>query len=115
MIKFQRLESFFVLLSLVFIYFYALHYSWLTLLIFLFFPDIFMFGYLFNPKIGAYIYNLAHNLIITSLVLIAALVFQQSFLLQLTLIWLIHIFMDRSFGFGLKYYDDFKHTHLSTT
>jgi hypothetical protein len=30
----------------------------------------------------------------------------------LGLLWLAHIGMDRAFGFGLKYPDSFRHTHL---
>jgi hypothetical protein len=33
--------------------------------------------------------------------------------LQLALIWLAHVGLDRSLGFGLKYPGDFKETHLS--
>jgi hypothetical protein len=33
--------------------------------------------------------------------------------LQIALIWGAHIGMDRAVGYGLKYADAFKHTHLS--
>ena len=33
-------------------------------------------------------------------------------LLMATLIWLAHIFLDRALGYGLKYDDAFKKTHL---
>jgi len=33
-------------------------------------------------------------------------------LLMAALIWLAHIFLDRALGYGLKYEDAFKKTHL---
>ena len=37
----------------------------------------------------------------------------QSLAVWLALIWCAHIGMDRLLGFGLKYPDAFKHTHLT--
>jgi hypothetical protein len=74
-------------------------------------PDIFMAGYLANPRLGAQLYNLAHT---TTLPLIGlALSFATApAMLGVFLIWLAHIGLDRMLGYGLKYPDAFKHTHL---
>jgi hypothetical protein len=85
---------------------------WLVPLTFLF-PDLFMIGYVAGTQVGARSYNLAH---ITPLpgVLIAFGWWQNASLaVALGLVWLAHIGLDRMFGFGLKYGDDFQHTHLS--
>ncbi|MDY0407477.1 DUF4260 domain-containing protein [Virgibacillus soli] len=76
-------------------------------------PDISMFGYLFNKKIGAFIYNLGHNLIIPFLLLIVTMTGGLS--IAFVCIWLAHICMDRSLGFGLKYGHSFKETHMQKT
>jgi hypothetical protein len=75
-------------------------------------PDIGMLGYLFNPKIGAIAYNLFHHKGIA-----IALYFGGYFLIipELTLAGVVlfaHSSFDRIFGYGLKFFDNFKHTHL---
>lgn len=84
---------------------------WLWLLLF-FAPDISMLGYVFGPKTGAIAYNLFHHKA-TSLVLAIAGYFLKADLLMITgLIFYAHSCFDRCFGYGMKYYDDFKNTHL---
>lgn len=75
-------------------------------------PDLFMLGYLFNKQVGAQVYNLVHHY--AGPLALALLAWQADFTLlyQLALIWLSHISIDRVFGYGLKYNDDFKHTHM---
>lgn len=80
--------------------------------LFLFLPDITMLGYLRNPIIGANIYNLGHTLIFPSLLIFVYFFTHTPLLLAISLIWFAHIFMDRTFGYGLKYPDEFKHTHI---
>ena len=86
--------------------------SWIWFIVFLFAPDLSMLGYLRNPKLGATIYNFFH-IYFWSLGFIAGGWLGQSMLLAyIGLIWLAHISLDRMMGFGLKYSDHFKHTHL---
>ncbi|QCR31122.1 DUF4260 domain-containing protein [Lysinibacillus sp. SGAir0095] len=89
-----------------------LEYSILLFILFLLVPDITMVGYLMNPKIGSIFYNLGHSLIIPYTLFIIAFLTDSSSLLMIVIIWLAHIYMDRSIGFGLKYSNAFKHTHL---
>lgn len=75
-------------------------------------PDVSMLGYLVNTKAGAYVYNFIHHK-----GLAVALYLAGYFLIlpELTLAGVVlfaHSAMDRVFGYGLKYSDDFKHTHL---
>jgi len=75
-------------------------------------PDIGMLGYLINPRVGAIIYNVFHHKGIA-----IALYFAGYFLIipELTLAGVVlfgHSSFDRIFGYGLKYFDNFKNTHL---
>jgi hypothetical protein len=75
-------------------------------------PDISMIGYVFNTKIGAFLYNLFHYKG-TGLILAAIGVYLQSDPVTLAAISIFgHACMDRSVGYGLKYFDSFNHTHL---
>jgi hypothetical protein len=77
-------------------------------------PDLSFFGYLAGARAGAVAYNTAHSLVgplvlaAVGLVLPAA----PSLALPLALVWLAHIELDRALGYGLKYADGFKLTHL---
>jgi Domain of unknown function (DUF4260) len=75
-------------------------------------PDLSMIGYIFNPKIGAWIYNFFHHQAVAILVGITGYLL-GNWELQFTG-WLLfgHSAMDRAFGYGLKFEDDFKNTHL---
>ncbi|MBC8172185.1 MAG: DUF4260 domain-containing protein [Anaerolineae bacterium] len=75
-------------------------------------PDLTMIGYLRNPQIGAFTYNLAHNyaLPLALLAITFATTWQTG--IMLGLIWVAHISMDRVVGYGLKYGSNFKDTHL---
>jgi Domain of unknown function (DUF4260) len=89
-----------------------LPYAWWWYLVLFFLPDIGMIGYLMNPKIGAATYNLMHHIGLAVLMYILGSVFTIP-LLQLAGVVLIgHLFFDRFFGYGLKYADRFKNTHL---
>ncbi len=58
------------------------------------------------------VYNSVHHYGGPLMLGIIAFWLQHQLLLQLALIWLSHISVDRVFGYGLKYDDAFKHTHL---
>lgn len=71
-----------------------------------------MVGYLKNPDTGAKIYNLGHNLIFPVFLSFIFLFTHTPLLLVIAIFWFAHIFMDRAMGYGLKYPDEFKHTHI---
>ncbi|GJD93868.1 DUF4260 domain-containing protein [Methylobacterium iners] len=85
--------------------------SWWLFAGLLLLPDISMLGYLINLRIGATSYNLAHTYAAPALLAAAGVAIPA--LLPLAAIWAAHIGMDRTVGYGLKYPDAFKHTHLS--
>jgi hypothetical protein len=78
----------------------------------LFAPDLSMLGYTANPRIGSAIYNTIHILLLPAGALGLGLIFHSDLTVQLALIWLAHIGMDRALGFGLKYPTVFEDTHL---
>ena len=86
--------------------------SWLLFGLLLLTPDLAMLPYLINPRIGSLSYNLVHTYTLPLTLAIAAYYWHWPLPLALALIWLTHIGMDRVVGYGLKYPDNFKHTHL---
>lgn len=75
-------------------------------------PDISMLGYLKDPKVGAFLYNLIHHQAIVLLILCLGWQMGNDSLYLAGIILFGHSSMDRIFGYGLKYSDAFKHTHL---
>ena len=84
---------------------------WLWPIVFLL-PDVGMAGYLVNTQIGALTYNLFHHKAIAIVLIGIGWYFQQPVILLAGLVLYGHSSMDRMLGFGLKYGDAFKHTHL---
>jgi hypothetical protein len=71
-----------------------------------------MIGYLINPKIGAFTYNLLHHRLVASLIAFYALTYGDDYWKLLAIIFFAHISFDRALGYGLKYNDSFSNTHL---
>ena len=71
-----------------------------------------MIGYVVNTKVGAALYNLAHHQGLALGILIAGIYLSFPGLTLTGIILFGHSAMDRMLGYGLKYPDDFKHTHL---
>lgn len=86
---------------------------WVWILLF-FSPDISMIGYLFNTKTGAVIYNLFHHRGIALILVGTGFFSQQEIWTSIGILLFAHASFDRMLGFGLKYNDAFKHTHLGT-
>ncbi len=83
---------------------------WFPALILL--PDIGMLGYLINAQVGAAMYNLFHHKALAVAVLCIGFYTGDAWTTLTGIILFGHASMDRIFGYGLKYTDDFKHTHL---
>lgn len=71
-----------------------------------------MVGYLKNPKLGAIIYNLIHNVVLSISLVLLGVIANIELLILLGLILSAHIGIDRSLGYGLKETTGFKNTHL---
>lgn len=87
--------------------------DWWWYPVLLFIPDVFMLGYLANTFLGAVIYNIGHSVIPGLVLCTVGAIITSPWLIALGAIWLGHVGFDRALGYGLKYHDSFKHTHLS--
>jgi Domain of unknown function (DUF4260) len=92
--------------------FSRLDYAWWWFPALLLLPDISMIGYLINTRIGAYLYNFVHHKAVGISVFLIGSALTSSALTLAGIILFAHSAMDRIFGYGLKYTDSFKHTHL---
>ena len=78
----------------------------------LFLPDLFMVGYFASTRVGAAIYNAGHSYLAPGALWLAAVVVESPGAKAAALVWAAHIGMDRALGYGLKYTDSFRNTHL---
>jgi hypothetical protein len=85
---------------------------WLFALLFLA-PDLSFIAYLAGPKIGALVYNAVHSYMAPAALVFGSLALTAPLLLSIATIWLAHIGIDRSLGYGLKYSAGFALTHLA--
>ena len=92
--------------------FSQLHYSWWVFPALILLPDISMIGYLVNTKIGAISYNLFHSKTLAIAFLGLGYFYLGEAYILVGIILYSHSAMDRFFGYGLKYSDSFKNTHL---
>ena len=113
-IKLRKIISLEYLLAfLISLFFYwQFDFSILYFLLFLLLPDISMLGYIVNTKVGALFYNIGHSIILPAILIMIGFVMISTPLLMASIIWLAHIFLDRALGYGLKYDEAFKKTHL---
>jgi hypothetical protein len=107
----QRVEGLMMLVAGI-VAFSTTDFSWWWLVGLILVPDLSMIGYLANPSTGAIIYNIGHSLLGPGLLLGWHWLGGPVVALAAAGIWIAHIGADRLFGYGLKYGDDFAHTHL---
>ncbi|MGY5355922.1 DUF4260 domain-containing protein [Wenyingzhuangia sp. IMCC45467] len=108
LLKLEELGQF--LLSIVL--FNQLPFSWWIFPACLLLPDFSMLGYVVNNKIGAWSYNIFHHKLLGIFLYCLGLFTHHETIMLAGIILFGHAAMDRIFGYGLKYNDDFKHTHL---
>lgn len=85
--------------------------GWLYWVLFLT-PDVGMIGYTISPRVGAFTYNLFHHKGLAIVIYITGVFFAMEPLQLTGLLLFGHSAFDRLLGYGLKYDDNFKHTHL---
>ncbi len=99
-------------LAIVGCYYQPLEFKWWAWVILFLLPDVGMIGYLINSEVGAITYNLFHHKSVAVIVLLIGFYVNNPPLVLAGLILFGHSSMDRMLGYGLKYFDSFKHTHL---
>lgn len=75
-------------------------------------PDLSMLGYVLNTRVGAVLYNIVHFKGLAVACWLAGLYLSVVELQFAGIVLYGHSSFDRLWGYGLKYADDFKHTHL---
>lgn len=89
-------------------------FSFLAFVLLFLVPDLAIAAYLLGRRAGAAAYNLAHLELWPLILAAAGVIADQTVLVELALIWLAHIGIDRALGYGFKYADeDFQSTHLN--
>jgi hypothetical protein len=106
-----RAEGLAVAVAAIALYFHA-DYPWWLLLVLVLAPDLSMVGFLAGSTIGAATYDAAHTYAFPVALAAVGLIVDAEIAVQLGLIWLTHIGIDRAIGYGLKYPTGFKDTHL---
>ncbi len=106
-----QIEEFAMLILAVYLFTFTQYPWWLFAVLFLS-PDIGMIGYLINPKVGSITYNLTHHKGIAIALYLAGIFLNVSMLQFTGILMFAHSSFDRVLGYGLKYKDAFKHTHL---
>jgi len=93
--------------------FSKLDYAWWWMPILFLVPDLGMLGYVFGTETGAFVYNVIHHRGLSIASYILGSLLANQLILLIAVILFSHSSLDRVFDYGLKYGDDFKHTHLS--
>jgi hypothetical protein len=93
------------------LYFHA-GYSWWLLVALALAPDLSAVGYVAGPRAGAASYDALHTYVGPVALATAGVLSGTRLPVELALIWLTHIGVDRLLGYGLKYPSGFKDTHL---
>lgn len=86
--------------------------SWWLFGALFFAPDLSMAGYAAGPRAGAITYNALHSTALAVPLAVAGVVGNWPIVTAIGLVWLAHIGFDRVLGYGLKYPEGFKATHL---
>ena len=87
-------------------------YPWWLFVALVLAPDLSMLGYLVGPAFGTASYNAAHTYSLPVVLAAIGVIVDADIAVQIGLIWIAHIGIDRALGYGLKYPTGFKDTHL---
>jgi len=107
-----KLESLGLLILFTAAYFYLYPGTWGFYLALFFVPDVSFVLYLITKKLGAIAYNVFHHQGVMALLFLSGHFLHNETTMKIALIFLAHSTFDRVAGYGLKYLDDFDHTHL---
>ena len=78
-------------------------------------PDLSLLLYTKEPSaVASVIYNSTHSYVFAAVIGVLAIILKSALLGQISLVWVAHISLDRAFGYGLKYANSFKFTHIQS-
>jgi hypothetical protein len=106
-----HVEGLAVAVAAIVLYFNA-DFPWWLLVALVLAPDLSMVGYLAGTTVGAAAYDAAHTYSLPVALAAVGVVGDAETAVQIALIWLTHIGVDRAIGYGLKYPTGFKDTHF---
>ncbi len=86
--------------------------GWLFFAVGFLLPDLTLLGYLAGSRVGAWLYNSAHSYVGAMLCLAAGVWSAAPWVIAAGWVWVCHIGFDRMLGYGLKYGQGFRYTHL---
>ncbi len=86
--------------------------SWGLFALLFFAPDLSMLGYLANPRLGAWTYNLIHHKGLGITLYVLGSLLTIPWLTFIGILFFSHSSFDRIMGYGLKHEDAFQNTHL---
>ncbi|MFN3324131.1 MAG: DUF4260 domain-containing protein [Bryobacteraceae bacterium] len=86
--------------------------EWRRFALLFFVPDLSMLGYAVNSRFGAAAYNAVYSMVAPLALSAWARAAGHDTWLPLLLIWVAHLGFDRMLGFGLKFPNGFRRTHL---
>jgi hypothetical protein len=111
-----RLESLLVLSASVVVYRTAFHGPWWLFAVLFLVPDISLLGYAAHGRrrLAATVYNTGHNYILPAVTGLAGWGWGSLRAEQVAGIWIAHIAFDRVLGYGLKFSEGFKPTHIQS-
>ena len=75
-------------------------------------PDVAMAGYAAGPRVGAAVYNAAHLYGAATMLAVLGVGTGLTLLIAIGGMWIAHIGIDRTLGYGLKSPQGFRITHL---
>jgi Domain of unknown function (DUF4260) len=87
-------------------------FSILALVLLFLAPDLSFVGLAAGARVGAVAYDAVHTYVGPILLGSVSILAEWNVGVQLGLIWLAHIGLDRALGYGLRYPDAFRETHL---
>lgn len=106
-----RLEGLAVVAGALVLYFHE-GFGWVLLAALALAPDLSLAAYAGGARLAAPAYDLAHTDVFPIALGVAGVLAGAGLAVQLALIWLAHIGIDRLVGYGLKYPSSFKETHI---
>ena len=86
--------------------------GWVRFALLILVPDLSLLGYVWGPRVGAAVYNAAHSYALPLIIGVVGGALDHRLLVLVSALWITHIGIDRTLGYGLKYGTSFADTHL---